>query len=66
MLNLRHRIAGSARSRLPNTTAIFASSGTMTARKAYIIAMIVGFAELARDLARTSSIARYFHGWTCL
>jgi hypothetical protein len=59
ILNLRHRTADSVMSRLPNTTAISVSFGTMIAIKAYITATIVGFVELARDLARISSTARH-------
>lgn len=45
--------------RLLNITVRFASSGTMTERRAFIIAMTVVFVGSAWDLARTFSTARY-------
>lgn len=58
MPSLQPKIVIDAEKIQPTTIAISASYGTTTARKVSIIATIVEFAELAKDLGKISSIAR--------
>ena len=59
VLNLRQKSAEIAVSEGPGITVEYASYGMTTHRNTYIIVTTVGFAELGRDSARTSIIAKY-------
>lgn len=58
MHSLQRRTADSAASKLHSIIARFASSGIMTAKRAYIIAATAVYVELGRDWGRISSIAK--------
>lgn len=58
MPKLPHSAVKNAESRLRSITVMFANFGTMIVKKAFIIAMIVGFAVSAKVWAKTFFTAR--------